>query len=486
MIDNKLELDEILDSLDKEAEKKKTPVKKVSMEELDELLNDKLSSTDSKNKELADDPEAETPEADSADEKTVQEQNDKQEKTVGSASNDLKNAFGKSEEEKKQELKAAEKESKEDKKSENAPKKRPSSKKKKKKKKKVRFNGSIFGGIILVTIILTVSMVLAVTGISIGMEYYGIGKSDNEISFNIPKGSSNEKIAEILYENGIIKNKKLFVLAVRFQKPEAIYPGDITLKPSMGYSEIIEAMSVMRESYKTVTITFAEGEYLTDIAAKLEENEVCAASDFIFEFNKNQGFDFESRITDDPNTFYAREGYFFPDTYEFYVGDTEYNITKIVREHFQEKITDNMYGKMDRMGLTLNQVMTLASIVQQEAASVEEMPKVASVFINRLNDSDTYPMLQSDTTTNYIKKVITPQAGNDESIAHYTEYYDTYSCQGLPAGPICNPGLDAINAVLDHADTDYYYFCNNLETGETFYAKTLEEHEANLKLAGLA
>ncbi len=361
-----------------------------------------------------------------------------------------------------------------------------SSGKKKKKKKRIRFNGSIFGGIILVTIILTVSMILAVAGITLGMEYYGIGKSDNEISFNIPKGSDNDKIADLLVENGIIKNKKLFLLAIRIQKPATIYPGDITLKPSMGYSDIIEAMEVMRESYETVTITFTEGEYLIDIANKLEEQGVCAADDFIFEFNKNQGYSFESRIEDDPNTFYAREGYFYPDTYEFYVGDTAYNITKVVREHYEEKITENMYGRMDRLGLSLNEVMTLASIVQQEAASVDEMPKIASVFINRLNDSDTYPMLQSDTTSNYIKQVISTQAGNDESIAHYTEYYDTYQCQGLPAGPICNPGIDAINAVLNHADTDYYYFCNNLETGETFYAKTLEEHEENLKLAGLA
>lgn len=357
---------------------------------------------------------------------------------------------------------------------------------KKKKKKKSRFNGSILGGIIIITIILTVSLVLAVGGISVGMEYYGIGKSDNEISFTIPEGSSNEKIAQILEEKGVIDNHKLFVLAIRLQKPATIYPGDITLKPSMGYSTMIEELAKMRESYESVTITFTEGETLLDVAKKLEENGVCEASDFLFEFNKNQNYSFESRIKENENAFYAREGYFFPDTYDFYVGDTASNITRIVREHFESKLTDKMYTRMDKLGLDLNEVMTLASLVQLEANSKEEMPLVASVFLNRLEDDDTFPMLQSDTTSNYIKNVISSQTSNETAIDHYTDYYDTYQCKGLPASPICNPGLDAINAVLYPEDTKYYYFCNNLETGESFFAETLEEHEENLIKAGLA
>lgn len=113
-----------------------------------------------------------------------------------------------------------------------------------------------------------------------------IGKTDEDIRFNIPAGSTNSEIADILVNEGVIKNKKLFMLALKFEKPAAIYPGDITLQPSSGYSEIIEKLSQMRESYKTVSITFTEGENLLDIAKKLEDNEVCTADDFLFEFNK--------------------------------------------------------------------------------------------------------------------------------------------------------------------------------------------------------
>lgn len=365
------------------------------------------------------------------------------------------------------------------------PKNKGGKKKKKKRKKKGKVNNSLFGGVILVVVILTVSLVLAVGGISIGMEYYGIGKTDEDIRFNIPAGSTNSEIADILVNEGVIKNKKLFMLALKIEKPAAIYPGDITLQPSSGYSEIIENLSQMRESYKTVSITFTEGESLLEIANKLEKNEVCSAEDFLFEFNKNQGYDFENDIDDNGDMFYRMEGYFYPDTYEFYVEDSASNVTKKLREQFEKKY-ETVKSKIKNSGMSLNEVMTLASIVQLEAASESEMPKVASVFLNRLDDPDTYPMLQSDTTTNYINDVIKVEADNTASIEHYTECYDTYKCKGLPAGPICNPGMAAINAVLDPKKTDYYYFCNNLKTGETFYAKTLDEHEENLVKAGLA
>lgn len=356
---------------------------------------------------------------------------------------------------------------------------------KKKKKKKSKVNNSLFGGIILVVVILTVSMVLAVGGISMGMEYYGIGKSDEDIRFNIPSGSTNSQIADILVNEGVIKNKQLFMIALKIEKPETIYPGDITLRPSSGYSSIITALSQMRESYKTVTITFAEGENLLSIAEKLEKNNVCSAEDFLFEFNKDQGYEFEKQLTDSSDMFYRMEGYFYPETYDFYVEDSASNVTKKIRDQF-EKQYEKLKTKIEKSGMDLNEVMTLASIVQLEAASTDEMPTVASVFLNRLDDPDTYPMLQSDTTSNYIKNVIKVEADNTASIEHYTECYDTYKCKGLPAGPICNPGIDAINAVLNPKKTDYYYFCNNLKTGETFYAKTLEEHEKNLVKAGLA
>lgn len=364
--------------------------------------------------------------------------------------------------------------------------KTPKKKKKKKKKKKVRFNGSIVGGLTLTIVIITMSIVLATGAITLGMEYLGINKSDNEITLNIPEGSTNDEIADILVEKKIIENKKLFKVALKLNNPKALYPGDIKLSPNLGYSNIIEKLATMRESYETVTITIPEGSTLLQVANKLEKNDVCSAEDFLFQFNTKQDTVLDSHVTSNPDAFYSMEGYFFPDTYEFYVEDSAYNIVSIVREHFSSKITDEMYERMDELDMDLNEVITLASIVQWESGSVEDMPKVASVFINRMNDPDTFPTLQSDATKNYVKKVIKKVETSSTMIDRYTNCYDTYTCMGLPAGPVCNPGLDAINAVLYPEDTDYYYFCNNLETGESFFAETYKQHKKNLKKAGLS
>lgn len=359
-------------------------------------------------------------------------------------------------------------------------------KKKTKKKAGPGVNNSIFGGLILVTIILTASLVLAVTGIKISFEYLGVGKSEDNITFNIPENSTPDQIADILINYNIIENKTLFKIAMKFQHSPTLFPGDVTLNPAMGYATIIENLSYQRDIKETVTITFPEGVTLLEVANTLEEKKVIKKKqDFLFEFNKPQDFSFETLIDTNSEGYYAMEGFFFPDTYEFYVDDTGYNVTRVVKSNFADKYTTQIMTKLQQQDLSLSEVITLASIVQWEANSVEDMPKVASVFINRLKDPVTFPKLQSDATSRYFKQVINNVA-DTSSKEHYKDLYDTYVCDGLPAGPICNPGLDAILAVLEPADTNYYYFCNNLQTGESFFAETLGEHEENLIKAGLA
>ncbi|MDE6148689.1 MAG: endolytic transglycosylase MltG, partial [Ruminococcus sp.] len=245
----------------------------------------------------------------------------------------------------------------------------PKNKKKKKKKNQSSFNNSIFGGFFLAFGIVVAAFIVAIGGISLGKEYLGIDKAENDITFNIPQGSTSADIAEMLEENQIISNKLLFRLALKLNAPDTIYPGDITLQPAMGYSAIIEQLGTMRESYETATISFPEGVTLLEVAQLLEEQGVCKADEFLFEFNKSQGYDFENLISGNEDAFYHMEGYFFPDTYDFYLNDTGYNITKIVREHFSQKFTDKMTDKMEKSKLTLNEVMILASMVQWESVS---------------------------------------------------------------------------------------------------------------------
>ena len=142
-------------------------------------------------------------------------------------------------------------------------------------------------------------------------------------------------------------------------------------------------------------------------------------------------------------------------------------------------MTDEYYKQMDKMGMTLDEVITLASIVQKEAHEAESMKKIASVFENRLADPDDFPKLESDPTTYYVDEVIRPNIEIPSDAIF--EAYDTYKGNGLPPGAICNPGIDAIKAVLYPDKTNYYFFCANIDTNEIYYAETNDEHEQNLE-----
>mgnify|MGYP000205498316 FL=1 len=128
----------------------------------------------------------------------------------------------------------------------------------------------------------------------------------------------------------------------------------------------------------------------------------------------------------------------------------------------------------------LDNLITLASIIQKEATDLENMKMVSSVFHNRLNNSSTYPYLQSDATTNYIRDDIRSFMTQDNQEMY--DAYDTTKVVGLPVGPICNPGMDAIEAAIHPADTNYYYFVSD-DAGTYYFAATLEEHEANIRKA---
>ena len=162
------------------------------------------------------------------------------------------------------------------------------------------------------------------------------------------------------------------------------------------------------------------------------------------------------------------------------------NAEEVVRrffDNFDTKVDSEVMQRIRNLsnGLgELDNLITLASIIQREATDLENMRMVSSVFHNRLNNSSTYPYLQSDATTNYIQDDIRPFMTEDNQEMY--DAYDTTKVVGLPVGPICNPGMDAIEAAIDPAETDYYYFVSD-DAGNYYFATTLEEHEANIRTA---
>ncbi len=176
------------------------------------------------------------------------------------------------------------------------------------------------------------------------------------------------------------------------------------------------------------------------------------------------------------------EGYLFPDTYEFYRNESAASAIKRFLKNTKAKLTDEIAARCNELGYTVDEILTLASIIQEEAGDPAEMGKVSSVLHNRLNSSR-FPRLQCDVATFYLRDYVKPYV-DEIRYEELVELYNTYNCDGLPAGPITNSGIDAINAALYPEDTDYYFFVTDSE-GAYLYAETWNEHQENCDVAGL-
>lgn len=381
----------------------------------------------------------------------------------------------------------------------------PVRKRKKRRKKKkytnhTRTMGHVFLGVVLSVAAICVGVFLAWKVIVGLMDYTGMAKKSHEADIVIDSTMNVDDIAETLHENGIIEMPWLFKTYINMNdEAEGFLDGEYTVNSTMSYSNIITLLKTVRQYTNTVTVMIPEGYNAQQIGQLLEENLVCRADDFEKYYrSKLEKYDFEEQITVTENRFYALEGYLFPDTYEFYVIDdlpdkpsmdtSQYakQAAEKMYSNFQNKITKKMYARAKELGMTFDEVVTLASIIQKEGTNEENMANISSVFHNRLENMYEYPHLQSDTTDNYIEDVIRPNIPSS-SLALYENVitaYDTYTCEGLPAGPICSPGLEAINAALYPAETDYYYFLSSSD-GVFYYASTVEKHEQNIIDAAL-
>ncbi len=353
---------------------------------------------------------------------------------------------------------------------------------KRKKKKRKKQHSRLPGVLILTTFIFGVSIVLSMVIIGFGKDMLGIGKSDETQLVVINEGDTTEDIANMLVENKIIKSADAFKYFSRLRKSDSSFvPGEHFVRPSMAYEAIIAELTKVQEEEvgESVSVMISEGTNLLDAAQILESNSICKADDFLWQFNSGGfGFEFESKLPAEGNRkFQKMEGFFFPDTYFFYENMKPEEVCQKIYSNFNNKMTEDRYKKMEELGLDLNQLITLASIVQKEAANEAEMPDIASVFWNRIRHPEDFNnKLQSDPTKNYANLVIKKHL--DVADQALVDSYNTYETPGLPPGPICNPGIAAIDAVLADKQTDYFYFIANLMTGQTQFSATLEEHDA--------
>ena len=330
-------------------------------------------------------------------------------------------------------------------------------------------------------------------------EINGSSKTGTEVTVSIQQGSGVAAIAQKLKDAGVIRSSYLFCWYVKQQGAAAkLQYGDFDLTTGSSYDAIITALSTYAKA-ETVRVTIPEGTTAIAIAQKMEAAGLCSAEDFLKEANEGDfsEFTFWQYVPDDkdaPDRFMKCEGYLFPETYEFLKDDTVHNYVATFYAQFDAQITEDMYAELKKQDMTLNELVTLASFVQEEAGNSQDS-NVAQVFRNRLAEGSPYPRLQSNTSSyiqsdadnNYLWNWVAPYYGGWDNIPeNIVTAYDTYHTAGLTPGAISNPGLAAIKAALspepDEEAKDAYFFVTDLK-GNYYYARTLTEHNANCQTA---
>ena len=229
----------------------------------------------------------------------------------------------------------------------------------------------------------------------------------------------------------------------------------------------------------TVKVTIPEGYTLVRISWLLEEKGLCTSEDFIDacqsykEWLDLTQYPFLNNLQNAENVCFYLEGYFFPLTYDIPENATVQEIIKMFLNGTKQVFNDTFMMNVQNSGFNLHEILTLASLIEKEALLPEQREMISSVLHNRLKAG---MMFQCDPTVKYCTGVI--ELIYPEKIDHFKYHYNTYRCKGLMAGPICNPGVDSINAAINPADTEYLYFIiGTVPPYEAKYSKTYDEHQ---------
>ncbi len=352
--------------------------------------------------------------------------------------------------------------------------------KKKRKKKETTVVSATARLLIIIVLCTAILSGIAITSIN---DVLAINKDSEPVTVEIPADATTSEIIGILGDAGLISRplmcKVAYGILSDFKKSSApkYIEGIFYLKASMGLEGMLNKLKETQNYSETVTLSFPEGWSVYQIFNKLEEYDVCDA-DYLYKaaesVNFNYGFLSSAKSGNNDNRYMLLEGYFFPDTYEFFIDLNANSVIERFLQNFDKKWTDEYAARAKELGLTVDQVIKIASIIQREAANDEQMPQISSVLHNRLNDRVDYPTLDCDSTYNYVTNYVKPVSG--EVLAdRFMKSYNTYICDGLPAGSICNPGDAAVKAALYPDDTDYYYFQHD-SNGKIYLAKTNAEH----------
>jgi len=319
------------------------------------------------------------------------------------------------------------------------------------------------GGFMYFAFIVGVSFLLACAAWIAATDVLALGKEEKTIEVTIPQDYTIDQVADILYSDDIIKYKELFRIYAGFSHAkEKISAGTYELKTSYDYRALVYGMSATGGTKVEVDVTIPEGYTLSQIFKLLDKNAVCDETDL---WDMAANYDFEYDFLDQSTLGEKKrlEGYLFPDTYTFYVGDDATRVINKMLNNFDNKFTDDYKARAEELGYSVDDIVIIASMIEKEAANDTERADIASVIYNRLK-SNSLKKLQIDATIYYAI------ADNGDAFSKdYDSPYNTYMYEGLPIGPISNPGIQSIKAALYPNDTNYYYYGLNKSGVHSFF-----------------
>ena len=323
------------------------------------------------------------------------------------------------------------------------------------------------------------------------------GREEQIVSVTVEETDTLDDIARKLQSAGLIRYPELFkAYGTLTDAREDISAGTFNLNTIYDYMALVNHMSSHSSSREVVKVTIPEGYTCEQMFKLLEEKGVCKA-EYLREYAATGELDdywFLEGV--ERGTANCLEGFLFPDTYQFYLGDSAANVLEKLLDGFDYRFTEDHRKAIDALNVTLaammesngydgvyiesqkfdiRKVLIVASLIEEETANSDESYKIASVIYNRLTNQKDYPYLNIDATLMYV-------LGHKDALTsedlQYDSPYNTNINRGLVPGPISNPGLNSINAALNPDDTDYHYYVldTKAEEREHHFSKTYDEH----------
>ncbi len=337
--------------------------------------------------------------------------------------------------------------------------------------------------IIYIVSVFVVSGCLALFAILVGNDCFAFVKSEAQAVITLPENADLNDIADELKDNDIIKYPNMFKLYISLRGKDTgdYIAGNHSVDSTMGYDTLISKFKPTTVKQE-ITLTIIEGSTTQDIIDLFIENGIGTQEGFEKAMDYDYGYWFLDQLTDEmtADRIYRLDGYLFPDTYNFYTDSSEVDVLNKLLSNFETKFDKENESRAKELGMSVDDIVIMASMIQKEAMYISDYPIVSSVFYNRMNSSVTNGLLQSNATVQYTMPSEEVELElSSEQIQTYDNGYNTFLYEGLPIGPICNSSLNALNWALYPSDTDYYYFVSDAD-GVNHYATTYQEHLKNV------